>query len=222
MRPLDVWPGTLRADEDRTPSMFTASWEDTQSLLKREVVHLVGDEDATAVLQLAVRDRDLRQDGDDFKAGARGPDHPGVVLNVDTHRGPLRFSTDMHTDRGYRGYLPGWQSNVRAIALGLEALRKVDRYGLGAGGEQYVGWTAIGSGIPLGAVTEMTRDEAARILLDAAHFPITERTLMAVMSDPDERASAYRVAAKQMHPDKPGGSEDAMKLVTQARRILDT
>ena len=37
----------------------------------------------------------------------------------------------------------GWQDNVRAIALALEALRKVDRYGITQRGEQYAGWKQL-------------------------------------------------------------------------------
>lgn len=35
-----------------------------------------------------------------------------------------------------------WQHNVRSIALGLEALRAVDRYGISRRGEQYAGFRA--------------------------------------------------------------------------------
>jgi hypothetical protein len=35
-----------------------------------------------------------------------------------------------------------WQHNVRSIALGLEALRAVDRYGITRKGEQYAGFRA--------------------------------------------------------------------------------
>jgi hypothetical protein len=35
-----------------------------------------------------------------------------------------------------------WQHNVRSIALGLEALRAVDRYGITRRGEQYAGFRA--------------------------------------------------------------------------------
>lgn len=40
-----------------------------------------------------------------------------------------------------------WQHNVRSIALGLEALRAVDRYGISKRGQQYAGFrAALGSG----------------------------------------------------------------------------
>lgn len=35
-----------------------------------------------------------------------------------------------------------WQHNIRSIALGLEALRAVDRYGISRRGEQYAGFRA--------------------------------------------------------------------------------
>lgn len=35
-----------------------------------------------------------------------------------------------------------WQHNVRSVALGLEALRAVDRYGISRRGEQYAGFRA--------------------------------------------------------------------------------
>lgn len=36
-----------------------------------------------------------------------------------------------------------WQDNLRAIALGMEALRKVARYGIVKGNEQYSGWKQL-------------------------------------------------------------------------------
>lgn len=41
---------------------------------------------------------------------------------------------------------PSWQDNLRAIALGLEALRKVERYGFVKDDEQYTGFKALTAG----------------------------------------------------------------------------
>jgi hypothetical protein len=41
-----------------------------------------------------------------------------------------------------------WEHNVRAIALGLEALRAVDRHGITRRGEQYAGFKALPPGGP--------------------------------------------------------------------------
>jgi hypothetical protein len=49
--------------------------------------------------------------------------------------------------------------NARAIALGLEALRKVDRYRITKRGERYTGWSALPPATPMGAA-KMTADDA--------------------------------------------------------------
>lgn len=70
-------------------------------------------------LQIALREQDFRVDGL-LRAAAR-PEHPGVVLAIDSQHGPLSYPCDKFTL---------WRDNLRAIVLGLEALRA---------------WTATGS-----------------------------------------------------------------------------
>jgi hypothetical protein len=64
-----------------------------------------------------------------------------VVLSFTATRVPgkpqLRYEVSTYTD---------WQDNVRGIALGLHALRAVDRYGVTKRGEQYAGWKALSQG----------------------------------------------------------------------------
>src|SRR5690606_5164123 len=95
---------------------------------------------------------DIRLDGLP-RANAR-PGHQGVVLAFDSKYGPLKYATDTF-DR--------WQDNLRAIALGLESLRRVDRYGITKRGEQYTGWRQLPAGgesePPMGAA-------AARAFID--------------------------------------------------------
>jgi hypothetical protein len=86
------------------------------------------------VLQVGYRDADLRLDGMP-RANARML-HDAVALSFESKWGPLRYETNEFVARGYRGG-EGWQQNLRAIALGMEALRKVDRYGVSKRGEQY-------------------------------------------------------------------------------------
>lgn len=199
-RPIDQWPGALTPEYRRTYSQFTASWSDTVLLLEREVRHLAGD-DVTVVLQMAVTERDCRLDGW-IKANAH-PAHPGVVLAFDSKHGPLRYSTDLHKGQGYGGKLPGWQANVRAIALGLEALRKVDRYGIARGGEQYRGWKAI----------PQTTSGGTMYLATLAGVAGYE-------SMPDlPPATIYRQALKKAHPDH-GGSRELLEQIQDAGRKL--
>jgi hypothetical protein len=206
-RPIDEWPAPMLDDYDRQQSRFKASWSSTVDLLDREVWHLGGDE---VVLQLALRDRDFRNDGW-IRADAK-PEHPGVIVSFESKHGPLRYWTDEFKGSGQWGYLPGWQANVRAVALGLEALRTVDRYGIARAGEQYRGWNALGAGTPMPAAA-MTVDDAVRFLHE--HAPGVEWD----WDQPDQVARAYRAAAARLHPDA-GGDAELFRRLTEARDLL--
>ena len=201
-RPIDTWPG----DQTRTPqrSRFGASWSSTDDLLERELAMLKA---RNVVIQLALDESDIRIDGKP-RANAR-PRHQGVILAFDSRYGPLKYATDTF-DR--------WQDNLRAIALGLEALRKVDRYGITKRGEQYTGWKALPSGTP-GAVA-MTPSEAARLLAVWGLEDNHESTVAQVAVDPKLRAEAYRKAAKRMHPAR-GGHADDFRRLQDAKAVLE-
>lgn len=213
-RPIgDDWPGALTGD--RKPSPFTAGWKDTKILLEREVDLLAngGRFHAEAVIQLAVPEGAIRQDGQ-LAGGRSAPEHPGVILSFDCMDGPpLRFSCDRFSPASWKPTLNGWQTNARAIALGLEALRKVERYGMGAGSEQYRGFQALGSGIPMSAAEpEMSRPEAARYLCEASGEVMDSAVTAEV-----ERA--YKLAVKAHHPDV-GGDPVVFRKLTAARDVL--
>lgn len=137
MRPIGAWPGTRTPDRARKSSPFSSSLSDTLGLLSRELRSL-GASDVW--LEVAIPAGDAwRLDGRP-RAHARA-DHPGVVLSFTSRalRKELRYATDRFA---------AWQDNLRAIALGLEALRKVERYGIANRGEQYAGWAQLTSGGP--------------------------------------------------------------------------
>lgn len=130
IRPLSTWPGAM--SRSRRQGYFRAGWPATRRLLMRELQHLDG---KSVVLELAVTEDDLRVDG--VPRARTVAAHPGVVLSLTSKHGPLRYAVDTYTR---------WHDNIRAIALALEALRAVDRYGVTRSGEQYRGWRAIDSG----------------------------------------------------------------------------
>lgn len=103
-----------------------------------------------------------------------------------------------------------WQANLRGIALGLEAQRKLERYGITSRGEQYTGWKALGSGREMGA--GMTREEA-RLLLEE-HSGLATAHIDLATSD-----ELYRCAAKLHHPDV-GGDAALFARITDARNVL--
>jgi hypothetical protein len=193
-RPIDTWP----REKTRYPkrSRFDVKYEETITLLNRELDRLGA---RKAVIQVDLPESKIRNDGLP-RAGAH-PDTPGVILSFESKHGPLKYMTDVFDH---------WQDNLRAIALGLEALRKVDRYGITKSGEQYTGWKQLPAG-----------NEAMTDLYVAADFIEihSECTASDILSDPDLAKKAYRQAAMKLHPDKGGDAEKFNKL-QEAYRII--
>lgn len=213
-RPIVVWPGAFTSS--RKPSPFEASWTDTQELLEREL-RAIGAVLDTVVLQVALRESDLRLDGQP-RANARPADHPGVILSFETRRkGTLSFPCDTFDKRHYRSKLEGWQANVRAIALGLEALRKVERYGIANTGQQYTGWRQIGAGSPMPAAT-MTVEGAARFIAEQAGDINWWND--ALDDTAGMRKVLYRDAARRLHPDA-GGDPALFRRLNEALDLLE-
>lgn len=200
-RPIERWPGRLLRWSQRRRSQVSASWPKTIALLNRELSHLGAKQ---VVLQVAMTERDIRLDGYP-RANARA-EHPGVILAFDSIHGPLQYAVDTFDH---------WQDNIRAIALALEALRAVDRYGVTRHGEQYRGWKAIEAP----ANGKMTVEQAARFIAEQADSPLAWPE---VVADTGGRArrDAYRRAAAKLHPDA-GGPPDLFIQLQQAKRVLD-
>jgi hypothetical protein len=181
VRPIDSWPGPQSSGRRNSP--FRAPWSQTAELLDRELRMLGA---SRTVLMIAVDEQDIRLDGL-LRANAR-PTHPGVIIAFESRYGALKYASDVFTD---------WRDNVRAIALGLEALRKVDRYGITKRGEQYTGWRALppaGDGV-------MTHDDAVRVI------------------DRHGGGSIPR-ALRATHPDTGGNASDFAE-VQAARKIIE-
>jgi hypothetical protein len=205
IRPLGPWTGPTTVE--RQPSgRFRTSWHHTLELLGRET-ELLGAQ--LVVVQVDVRDGDIRRDG--MLTARAKVGFPGVRVSFDSIHGPLTDATDTYEQR-WPGDPPGWQANTRAIALGLQALRAVDRYGITRSGEQYRGWTAIEGG----SAIRMSTDVAARLLAEEGGTNPRD-----VIADPDARARAYKRAAAKHHPDA-GCDADFFLRLTAAREALDT
>lgn len=164
-------------------------WSQTLALLDRELRELGA---STVVFQIDAQEQDFKLDGD-LRANARIPD-PAVIVSFKSKHGDLRYFCDKFTT---------WQDNIRAIALGLEALRKVERYGITKRGEQYVGWKALPE-------STLSRQEAEAFLRDqtraAGHDPVA-----------NSLEAMFRIAAKRLHPDMPTGSREAWDKLQRAK-----
>ncbi len=141
-----------------------------------------------AVIQIDLPESKIRIDGLP-RSGAR-PDFQGVRLSFESKYGHLRYATDV---------FDFWQDNLRAIALGLEALRKVDRYGITKKGEQYTGWKQL----PAGITEASDIHEGAAFLARYCGLGPT-----AIIREEELYRRAYRAAALKLHPDKGGAVED--------------
>lgn len=136
MRTITTWPGERTPASARKSSPFSASLSNTLGLLNRELRALRASD---VWLEIAIPPEMFRLDGRP-RAHAQA-DHPGVVLTF--HSASLKKELRYATDR-----FRSWQDNLRSVALGLEALRKVERYGIANRGEQYAGWAQLSAGGP--------------------------------------------------------------------------
>lgn len=203
IRPLGRWPGAVTADR-KSSGAFKAHWDDTLVLLGDEIEQLDGE--GLVTLQIDVQEMDLRLDGM-LKTRANVGPFPGVIVSFQSRFGPLQYASDAY-ERRYAGSPPGWQANVRAVALALGALRAVDRYGVSKSGEQYTGWKALPSGNGFGTA-------------DAAEQWLRLRAQDAGASAVDSTREMYRRLAKRLHPDAGGSAEDWHRL-DNARQLLTT
>lgn len=169
-RPLPAWPypPAKRLPGDR----FRSGWEGALELLEEEIDRLKGSD---VVIGVVVDDAQIGLSGN-LKAGGRTSfKHRGVEVSFDTpSRGRLVFHTDAYDTV---------TANLRAIGLGLEALRAVDRHGITTSAEQYAGFAAL----PANTLADRGRDLA-------------------------QAAGGLTQALKKHHPDHGGRQEDFLAV----------
>lgn len=189
---------TVKTLDDRTgfkgkhrTSPFDSAIDQTHELLRRELGMLRA---TNVILEMDVLPGQLRLDGQ-LKANAKVTS-PAVRLHFDTNDGHMNYRTDAFRT---------WQDNLRAIALGLESLRRIRRYELNDGDEQYQGFLALESG------------SAAR---DAAMETLVLWSLYESWDDAPG-VDIYRSARAQAHPDRrPDGDRGPWDTVEAAAKVL--
>ncbi|MBJ7383082.1 MAG: molecular chaperone DnaJ [Mycolicibacterium sp.] len=209
LRPLERWPRDEPSGRPR--SQFSAGWSDTIGILMTELRQLgpsprsggawAESSYPPSVLQVAIREKDFRNDG--MPRANAVPTHPGVILNIESTKGPLSFPCDKF-DR--------WTDNLRAIALGLRALRSVDRYGITPGDEQYTGWKSLPA--PPSPNRKMSADEAAALLREIAGAPDGQGLDIGTLTQLHRRARAVA------HPDRHDGDHTLAYRVAEAATML--
>jgi hypothetical protein len=196
-KPLDRWTGGERT-KDRKAAQFKANYLQTLDLLEYELGKLRADH---VVIQIEdpEQHRRIRNDGSMTMADKYWPTKPGVILTFESPKGNISMPCDRY---------PHWRDNLRAIALSLEALRAVDRYGVTRGNEQYRGWTQIGNGNG-----KMDRAAALKFVETLAGAPFGRAVTAEIIA---EVCRALRI---KHHPDR-GGSHETFVAIGQAEEVL--
>ncbi|HEV7651361.1 MAG TPA: hypothetical protein VGP26_24690 [Actinophytocola sp.] len=201
IEPMPRWPYRDTGD-GRKPNPFRSTFDDTLRLLEEELDHL--DVTGAVAVRVVARDADVRRDG--MLRARADVLHPGVAISFrSASHGDLTYPCDQFYAR-YYGEV-GWQVNLRAITLGLEALRRLDRYGIAGRGEQYAGWRAI-EAAP--AVTFATADEAYRWL--RSFTGAAEHTHLSVV---------LTAAAARARRNRESGDQSTWDRYRAARELLE-
>jgi hypothetical protein len=198
-KPISAWPSKPTPDWARYRSPFKAGWQQTLDLLERELNYLK----ATNIsIEGFFHSSQIRNDG--WPKSSARPNQPGVILSFDVKRGRMAMPCDRYRD---------WEANLRAIALTLERLRSVERYGITTEQqEQYTGWLKLPEA---SAIDEAT--ECARRLVDLACVSHAASELLA------SRELFEKVAAEALrrnHSDTGNGNVDGLQLALGARNRI--
>lgn len=198
---LADWPYDETPARDRQRSPFSGSWSSTLDIFDRELFSLGA---KRVSIELVTGEAAIRRDGQ-LRADAKVY-HPGAAIRFVSRHGEMMFHTDVFASAGSEA----WRGNLRAIALGMESLRRVDRYGIG-GGRQYRDYLAIETAP---ADEYATRARAREVLVqmwDDGHEHATP-----IPSDHE----LYRYARVIGHPDKHGGTRVLWDAAEAAAKTL--
>lgn len=189
------WRGGMTVDRKLAP--WGQLWAQTSSKLLSEAERLDADE---VVIELA-GDVQIRRDG--LPSARSKVAAPVIVHLIGTVHGDLRWQSDRWSE---------WVENVHAVALTLERLRLIDRYGCVGSGEQYRGWAALPAEASGGPAGFSTAEGAAEWLAKVVECPAAM-----VLREP---RVAVRAARARLHPDREAGSHAAFLEVQRAADLL--
>lgn len=196
-RPMPKW--------ERTPGLlwrvahFKTPYNKTLDKLEYEVRHLKGSD---IRIEAGYSSENIRNDG--WPRGAARPSHPGAVLYFESRNGSLCFPC---------GTYERFEDNLHAIALTLECLRAVDRYGVTVGNEQYRGFASLPP-----ASSQMTVEGAAQFISDL----IPNFSSNVIIESKASCEAAYKQAARRLHPDVTGGESERFLKLQEAKLVLQT
>lgn len=188
------WPGAFTRSRKQSPFRYAGKPVSLTTTLRDLDTELRAVRAKNVTLLVAIDPAKFRRDGRPY-ANAQA-EHPGVILSFEIPNvGEMSYPCDTFTT---------WEGNLRAVTLSLQALRKVDRYGVTKHGEQYQGFLAIEA--PAAPAGFASADEALLFLASASNRPMHDHT-------PKE---LLRYAQQRTHPDRPGGNAAKFQRVSLA------
>lgn len=174
----EPWTGPAR----RRASQFRAGWDDTLRRLSDETGRL---DAGLVVIEIDIAEGRLTRNRQSIAQGW-APAGSGVRVRFESKHGEQNYAT---------GEFWNWRDNVRAVALSLEALRAVDRFGV-SHGQQYVGFRPA---ITAGDAVEFANPKDAITWLAA-----TAKDLKVEAGAPGD---LYRRLSRLVHPDDAGHAD---------------
>ena len=175
-------------------------WSKAFEKLRYELARITA---ADVVIEAGYKPHQVRADGWPYSNAV--PEHHQIRVSFKTGKVSMSFFQGL-----FGGSISCVPYNVWLIAMTLEALRAVDRYGCTQGGEQYRGWAQLPGGSAPIAAAEWANVEGARAFLGQ----------MCVLPSGTELSKLWREAAKVAHPDA-GGSNELMAKVNRARDYIE-
>lgn len=207
--PIEEFPRPLT--KSRTWSQFEKTWTGVQMILERET-RMLKARRGSLKIKTFHRPYDVLKSGK-LRSDVRKPENPGVVVVFDVYDDdqkryvPMSFECDKFLD---------WKDNVRAIADAMEALRKIDRYGVTGGGKQDAHYQGYRAALPSAEGKITSLDVALYFLSEHSGIRISELQASSIARD-----TAYKRAARKLHPDTPTGDTELFVKLQDAQRFLE-
>ena len=203
--PLTRWPGVATPPAKQRAARFEASYSATLDLLERELRALTAQD---IVVQAWFTWEQIRDDG--WPRSAANPSQSGLILSF-TVRKVVNHKMTVTALSFPCDTFDTFDDNLRAIALTLEALRKIDRYGVTQGNQQYTGWKQLPA--------QDTNNNGSMSRGDAIAF-IAMHSGMSMHGAEIDLQYAYRTAARKLHPDSGDGDHELFVKLQKAKEVL--
>lgn len=184
-----------------------ANWSKAFEKLRYELARIKATD---VVVEAGYKPEQVRADGWPYSNAK--PAHGDVRVSFKHNGVPMAFTCAHWKQTELNAYL---------IAMTLERLRAIDRYGCTKSGQQYAGWSQLPPGTgrgPIVANAFATVEDAARFLLRTAK--LREGDVANVIASPDTLVTVYRAAAKVAHPDT-GGNTETFARVNAAKEMIE-